>query len=388
MRHWITFIAVFAVVLNFGYAAILMHHLARRRPWPRGLAAAVCAWALLMSGLFLLQIFAPYDWKPFMRHWLYFPLAVQMVWNLLFIQVLSLGAIVYTVIIRRVRPVKSAAPLTAEGISRRRFLYLTAYGAAPATAIGMGVHGTLTHHDLRVRELRVPIAGLPPALEGFTIAHVSDLHSGLFCGPHRLKIILDATNATKADLIVLTGDIINNEMGEFAAALEVMKRMESRHGIYLCEGNHDVIPGPGLVREACAQNNLPMLWNSTAAVPVGNARLVIGGLPWMKHLPPENLGMIDALYPARQLGDVRLLLAHYPDLFDGAVAADLVLAGHTHGGQIMCGDVGFGPLFFKYWSGPYRRDNRALVVSNGAGDWFPCRIGAPAEIGLLHLTAG
>jgi len=63
-----------------------------------------------------------------------------------------------------------------------------------------------------------------------------------------------------------------------------------------------------------------------------------------------------------------------------------MLSGHTHGGQIMVGDVGFGPLFFDYWSGLYRRGNSTLVVSNGAGDWFPCRIGAPAEIGRLRLT--
>ncbi len=86
-------------------------------------------------------------------------------------------------------------------------------------------------------------------------------------------------------------------------------------------------------------------------------------------------------------GDVRILLAHHPHLFDIAESVDLVLAGHTHGGQIMVGPVGFGPVFFKYWSGLYQRGTTSMVVSNGCGDWFPCRIGAPAEIGLLRLTA-
>ncbi len=107
----------------------------------------------------------------------------------------------------------------------------------------------------------------------------------------------------------------------------------------------------------------------------------------MTHATPDNPHLVGALYPARQPGDVRLLLAHHPNLFDDAVETDLVLSGHTHGGQIMCGPVGLGPLFFKYWSGLYQREKTALVVSNGAGDWFPCRIGAPAEIGLLRLTS-
>ena len=97
--------------------------------------------------------------------------------------------------------------------------------------------------------------------------------------------------------------------------------------------------------------------------------------------------MVGQLFPTRQEGDVRILLAHHPDLFDIAREADVVLSGHTHGGQIMLGDnVGLGRIRFKYCSGRFQRGNTTMIVSNGCGDWFPCRIGAPAEIGLLRLT--
>ena len=80
-------------------------------------------------------------------------------------------------------------------------------------------------------------------------------------------------------------------------------------------------------------------------------------------------------------------MAHHPHAFDPAAAAGLplVLSGHTHGGQLNLSDrVGFGPLFYRYWSGRYAKPGSRLVVSNGVGNWFPLRVRAPAEI--IHLT--
>jgi predicted MPP superfamily phosphohydrolase len=250
----------------------------------------------------------------------------------------------------------------------------------------MGAHGSLTRYDLRVRKFDIPIAGLAPELEGFTIAHVSDLHSGIFCGPRRLAIISSATNDLKPDLVVVTGDIINDNMADLPAAMEAIKSLRSPCGTYVCEGNHDVIPGPGLVAAAFLRERIPWLSNSTTTLFVRGRRLLLGGVPWIGRFFGVDSQMVGRLYPPRQEGDVRILLAHHPHFFDSAGSADLVLTGHTHGGQIMAGPVGFGPLLFKYWSGLYRHGDTTMIVSNGAGDWFPCRIGAPAEIGLLRLT--
>jgi predicted MPP superfamily phosphohydrolase len=380
-------LTLFTVLLNGGYAALLIWQLRRRAPWPRFLAVTICLWALLMIGFFAIQIFQPEGWTDFLRSWFYLPLAVGIIWNILFVQFLFLGSIVVVLVVRRLRPDTATRPMTPHEISRRKFLYLVSYGAAPSLALGMGVHGSLTRNDLRVREYSIPIAGLPPELEGFRIAHVSDLHSGIFVGPDRLKIISQAANDLKADLVAITGDVINRSMSEFPAALTAMQEIESRYGTWLCEGNHDVIPGRGL--DACMKNNLPMLYSSSAIVPVNGRRLVLGGLPWLRRGFEGRPEIVSRLFPDRQEGDVRILLAHHPHLFDIAGSADLVLTGHTHGGQIMLGkDVGLGPLFFKYWSGPYVQGKTTMIVSNGCGDWFPCRIGAPAEIGLLRLSAG
>jgi predicted MPP superfamily phosphohydrolase len=91
-----------------------------------------------------------------------------------------------------------------------------------------------------------------------------------------------------------------------------------------------------------------------------------------------------ALLARRDPGAWPLLLAHHPHAWDFAAGIPLTLSGHTHGGQLMLTDrIGFGPLFYRYWSGLYTRRSGALVVSNGVGNWFPVRIQAPAEI--LHL---
>jgi len=381
----IVFLSLFTAV-NFGLAALLIHLLRRRRPWPRLLGAAVVGWAVLMVGLLGIQAFSPESWRPFLRDWLYFPLSVEMVWNLLFVQLLFLGTIIIALVLGRARKVDRAVPMSPQDLSRRQFIYLAACSAVPATAVAMGVHGTVTRNDLRIRELAVPVANLPPEFEGFTIAHVSDLHSGIFCGPERLKKIADATNDLKADLIVITGDVINSDLSEFEDARAVISGLESPHGIYLCEGNHDLFEGPEPYRDACVAAGFPLLKLSSAVVQARGRRLILGGLPWYSRSFRGDDATVDRLFPERLEGDLRIVLAHHPNLFNHAGSADLMLSGHTHGGQIMVGDVGFGPLFFDYWSGLYRRGNSTLVVSNGAGDWFPCRIGAPAEIGRLRLT--
>jgi uncharacterized protein len=386
MRTWLLFVAGYVVVANFGYAALQVWLLQGRPSWPRWLAVCTVLWAAMMSGLSLVQIYGPPDSESFVREYLYFPMAVEMAWTVLMLPLVLPAMIIATLVVRLTRAVKPKQPLDAAGISRRRFLYVAGCGAAPAVATGMGLHGLLTQNDLRVRSFDIPVAGLPPELEGLTIAHVSDLHSGIFVGPERLKIMTDATNDLKADLVVVTGDLINHEMVEFPAALAAIQRLEPGHGLYLCEGNHDVLPGDGLVVEACRQNRLAMLWNETATLTIRGRRISIGGLPWINPDPGTPPQLVTDLFPVRAEGDVRILLAHHPHFFDVSDSVDLLLSGHTHGGQIMFGDVGLGNLRFKYNSGRFHRGDMTMIVNNGCGDWFPCRIGAPAEIGLLRLT--
>ena len=363
----------------------MIYLLRKHQVYSRLARVAVGLWAVCILGVLMLQGFSPPSWCAALRNGFYLPLSTEMVWNLLFFP--AFGAIFALFVLGRARQMDRARQLAPQDLSRRRFLCAVAVGAAPATALAMGVHGTVTRDDLRVRVLNVPIANLPPELEGFTVAHVSDLHSGIFCGPDRLRRIGDATNDLKADLIVVTGDLINSSIAEFEDAAASLRRLEAPHGLYLCEGNHDLFAGEAVFAQACAETGFPLLRNSAAVLSVRGRRLILGGLPWYSRGFRGDPAAAAALFPPRQDGDVRVVLAHHPNLFDASAgSADLMLSGHTHGGQLMIGDAGFGPLFFEYWSGLYRRGQSSLVVSNGAGDWFPCRIGAPAEIGQLKLV--
>jgi predicted MPP superfamily phosphohydrolase len=135
--------------------------------------------------------------------------------------------------------------------------------------------------------------------------------------------------------------------------------------------------------------------NDTAIVPVRDVPVQVLGLRWgAKQGDPKAMSSrgdlaiaasMKELLSQRQADAFPILLAHHPHAFDYAEDIPLTLSGHTHGGQLMLTkEIGFGPALFRYWSGLYRKADRALVVSNGVGNWFPLRVQAPAEI--VHIT--
>jgi predicted MPP superfamily phosphohydrolase len=234
----------------------------------------------------------------------------------------------------------------------------------------------------------VALPGLPPDLDGLRIALVSDLHVGTFTNGQTVKRVVEATSRLDADLVLLPGDLINNALAALSDALDAVSNIQSRHGSYLCVGNHDLIEdGVEFVRRVKAR--IPLLINESRIIPIRGQRIQLLGLPWNR----DEILIADSVRQlARQIAPdaFPILLAHHPHAFDAAaeVGIPLTVSGHTHGGQLMLSDsVGFGPLMYRYWSGLYRKrahNGASLVVSNGVGNWFPIRSRAPAEI--IDLT--
>jgi predicted MPP superfamily phosphohydrolase len=279
-----------------------------------------------------------------------------------------------------------AAP-TPPTVSRRQVLAAAVAVAVPPLLTGGGVVLAMRQvHHFRINRVELPLAALPAELDGMTIAHVSDLHVGRFTRARMLPAIADATNALEADLVLLTGDLIDLTLSDLPAALDFVRKLDSRAGLFLVEGNHDLIENRFAFESGVRRAGLPLLLDEAETVPVRRRMVQVLGTTWGRGQASLDSSLA-RLAPQRRDDAFQILLAHHPHAFDPAAAAGipLTLAGHTHGGQLMINErLGAGPAMFRYWSGVYRKAGAALVVSNGVGNWFPLRTAAPAEI--VHIT--
>jgi predicted MPP superfamily phosphohydrolase len=287
----------------------------------------------------------------------------------------------------------SDRPATAPtaGLSRREFLSAAAVAAPPLlTGVGLG-RAFFQLNDFRINRITLPIPGLPRDLDGATIAHVSDVHVGRFTRTRDLPAIAEATNKLRADLVLMTGDLIDHSLADLPAGLEMIARLDPRHGLYTIEGNHDLFESRRGFEHRVRAAGVPLLINQSRLLRVRGVDVQLLGTRWGHPLLSRGAdfdGQTRQTLTLLQNGAFPILLAHHPHAFDVAAEANipLTLSGHTHGGQLMLNErLGAGPIMFKYWSGVYRKPGGStLVVSNGVGNWFPLRLQAPAEI--VHIT--
>ncbi|SRR5581483_11933488 len=275
--------------------------------------------------------------------------------------------------------------------TRRDFLRAAAATAPPLFTIGLTSIALTQLSHFRVRRFVLPIPGLPPELENATIAHVSDMHVGRFTSGRVLEKMVATVNDLHADLVLLTGDLINDALVDLADGIALVRQMQARYGLFLIEGNHDLIENPSEFETRMRGSGIPFLLDESAIVDLRGAPVQLLGLSWTRTHGQGRDAAISAavrrLLEQRDKNAFPILLAHHPHAFDAAAEANLplTLSGHTHGGQLMLNEqLGFGPALFRYWSGHYVRGASQLIVSNGVGNWYPLRVHAPAE--LVHIT--
>ncbi|MGI9116144.1 MAG: metallophosphoesterase [Gaiellales bacterium] len=242
----------------------------------------------------------------------------------------------------------------------------------------------------------VPIRRLPDALDGLRIAHVSDLHLGApGVNASAARRAAGLVQAAEPDLIAVTGDLLTHPRGH-ADLLEVLGALAAPLGVFVTLGNHDV----GKVRDPfsrvgelpdLAPTGVELLRDRTVALEHGGVTLAVTGLE--PHDPDEHPAGLPDGWPAHD-ADLHLVLAHFPDVFDGAPAdaAGLVLSGHLHGGQICLpwptGRIRFSQLGHPYADGLYQRGDLTMHVSRGVGTTFvPVRLFARPEVTVLTLAA-
>jgi len=277
------------------------------------------------------------------------------------------------------------------GLRRREFLGIAAAIVPPLFTVSLSTIAAAQLNHFRVRRFILPMPGLPRDLDGLTIAQVSDIHVGRFTSGRVLREMAKTTNELDADLVLLTGDLINDALADLPEGLDLVRSMHGRHGLCMIEGNHDLIEnGPEFERIVRA-SGIPFLLDESMTLTIRGCPVQLLGLRWDRSRAGNRDTLIsksvNEILKECQEDAFQILLAHHPHAFDAAASAGipLILSGHTHGGQLMLNDhTGFGPEMFRYWSGLYTRSGSRMIVSNGVGNWFPIRVNAPAEI--VHIT--
>jgi hypothetical protein len=297
-------------------------------------------------------------------------------------------------LIRRIyRRTRTESPLSPPSpspamISRRSFLTASAFAAPPLASVALGGIGIAQLGKFRIKRYNLSLKDFPPGLDGLTIAFVADVHAGIFSSQKMLDDIAEATNSLQADLILLGGDLVNISHTDLSSALDMVKRLKAPFGPYMVQGNHDVMGGAQEFNDACAARDVPLLLNQVQTIYPRGIPLQLLGIIWTETGIAQH-ECVQSVLRQRDPEIFSILLAHHPHAWYPAAneGVRLVLAGHTHGGQIMLTKhIGAGPLRFRYWTGLYQdwEVGSKLIVNNGVGDWFPLRVNAPAEI--VHIT--
>ncbi len=265
---------------------------------------------------------------------------------------------------------------------------------AMVLAGGAVAHGYVWgQRALGVTHVPVPIAGLPSALTGLRIVHLSDLHLGATLDRDALRTALAEVRALDPDLVLVTGDIADNPATDLDAWMPELACVTARHGVYAILGNHDRHAGAERVAAAIARyTRWQLLRDRVATLTIDGARLHLVGLEDRRRAQAADaLPTLLAQVPA---GEPAVLLAHRPSVFPVAAAlgVSLTLSGHTHGGQVAVpGLPWLNParlLMTAYDVGTFRRDGSVLHVSRGLGtSGQPVRIAVPREIAVVSLVA-
>jgi len=242
-----------------------------------------------------------------------------------------------------------------------------------------------------VVEVDVPIAGLPAALHGFTIAQISDIHVGPTIKAPYLRRIVEAVNRLRADMVAVTGDLVDGSVRELAAHVAPLAGLQSRHGTFFVTGNHEYYSGAAPWVAELRRLGLRVLMNEHVVVRHEGAEMVVAGVTdyGAHHFDPaQRSDPQAALAGAPPAAGPRVLLAHQPRSAEAAERAgfDLQLSGHTHGGQFWPWNL-FVPLQQPFTAGLNRLRRLWVYTSRGTGYWGPPkRFGAPSEITRLRLV--
>ncbi len=298
-------------------------------------------------------------------------------------------------------------------IPRSQFLSWFGF-AAGTTLFGSLIYGFSNKYDYKARNIKLSFDNLPKAFKGFRIVQISDIHSGSFHNKEAVSKGVDMILQQKADLILFTGDIVNDDAKEMIDYIDVFKRIKAPYGVYSTLGNHDYGDykwGSNPTGEAFVEKQKNhqrvinthkqlgwrLMMNEHIAIEKeGEAFALIGIENWGAKAGFPKYGRMDLAYPGTEKYSFKLLMSHDPSHWDAEVRPkygdiDLMLSGHTHGMQFGIETPWFrwSPVqwVYKQWAGLYVEGKQHLYVNRGYGFiGYPGRVGILPEITVIDFV--
>ena len=296
----------------------------------------------------------------------------------------------------------------AEGISRSVFLSWLGIGAG-STLFGTLVYGFSNKYNYQVKHIKLAYDNLPASFRGLKIVHISDIHSGSFTDKQAVNRGIDKILKENADIILFTGDIVNDRAVEMTNYMDVFSRLKAPMGVYSTLGNHDYGDYVHWESDAAKKANLEdlkkvhaalgwrLLMNEHEVLEKNGEQIALIGIEnWGAKARFPKYGRMDLAYPGAEKYPFKILMSHDPSHWDAEVQPkygdiDLTLAGHTHGMQFGVEIPGFkwSPVEYVYkeWAGLYEAGKQKLYVNRGFGFiGYPGRVGILPEITVIELT--
>lgn len=245
-------------------------------------------------------------------------------------------------------------------------------------------------NSFKIEEIKIFLKRLPVSLDGFRIVQLSDIHHSPFTSSEFIEQIVKTANDLHPDMFVLTGDYVSHEPEYIAPVAQILGKLRSEFGTFACLGNHDHWTDAKLVTNEFRLNNIKMLVNE------GFRFLARGASFWMCGVDDfgEGLSNIRQSLRGSRYDEMKLLLAHNPAIMRRAAYwdIDLVLSGHTHGGQVKIREPREKFLFpnrrRRFSSGLHYRKETQIYITRGIGTVvIPMRYQCPPEISVLELRA-
>jgi predicted MPP superfamily phosphohydrolase len=267
----------------------------------------------------------------------------------------------------------------------------SAVGVLAATVLMTLIGMIIARRRPRIVKVDIPVANLPEGLRGFSIAQISDVHVGPTIKRPFVERVVRRVNAIGADMIAVTGDLVDGSVTQLSAHTAPLAGLTARHGAFFVTGNHEYYSGERAWTHELRRLGLRVLKNEHVVLQHNGSALVLAGVTDVSahHFDPaQKSDPVAALDGAPAAAGARILLAHQPSSAEAAADAgfDVQLSGHTHGGQFWPWNL-FVRLYQPFTGGLHRLRNLRVYVSRGTGYWGPPnRFGVPSEITHIRLV--